>query len=503
LSFNKMIIAHDLGTTGNKASLHSDDGKMLQHCTVPYPAHFASGGVAEQNPMDWWEAVGQATKKLTQMANVSANEITGIGISGQMMGAIFLDENYNPTRDAIIWADFRAQKQSDYLIEKVGLEKAYKRLGHRLNPTYSIAKVMWVRDNQPEVWSKTRHICIAKDFINHKLTNRFVTEPSDASSTNCFDQLNLVWDEEILKVADIPVSYFPEIVKSTSVIGGLTSAAADHLGLNVGTPVVAGGGDGPMAALGAGIISPTDGAYACMGSSSWVAVSTAKPLHDAKMRSMTWNHIVPNQFSPTATMQAGGASLQWIVEDLMPASEKDRFNILLGEAEKVSSADDGLYFLPHILGERSPYWNPSAAGAFIGLGRHHDRSYLVRAVLEGVAFNLLTCIQAFTDNGVPIDQVDVIGGGAESALWLQIFSDIGGVKVRSRSIVEDANSLGAAVTTLVALGKGEFSMVKQLSTITAEFNPSSDSKKYARQHEIFLDGYNKLEDWFNTRKSFN
>lgn len=498
-----MIIAHDLGTTGNKASLHSDDGKMLQHCTVPYPAHFASGGVAEQNPMDWWEAVGQATKKLTQMANVSANEITGIGISGQMMGAIFLDENYNPTRDAIIWADFRAQKQSDYLIEKLGLEKAYKRLGHRLNPTYSIAKVMWVRDNQPEVWNKTRHICIAKDFINHKLTNRFVTEPSDASSTNCFDQLNLVWDEEILKVADIPVSYFPEIVKSTSVIGGLTSAAADHLGLNVGTPVVAGGGDGPMAALGAGIISPTDGAYACMGSSSWVAVSTVKPLHDAKMRSMTWNHIVPNQFSPTATMQAGGASLQWIVENLMPASEKDRFNILLGEAEKVSSADDGLYFLPHILGERSPYWNPSAAGAFIGLGRHHDRSYLVRAVLEGVAFNLLTCIQAFTDNGVPIDQVDVIGGGAESALWLQIFSDIWGVKVRSRSIVEDANSLGAAVTTLVALGKGEFSMVKQLSTITAEFNPSSDSKKYARQHEIFLDGYNKLEDWFNTRKSFN
>ena len=498
-----MIIAHDLGTTGNKASLHTDDGKMLQHCTVPYPAHFASGGVAEQNPMDWWEAVGQATKKLTQMANVSANEITGIGISGQMMGAIFLDENYNPTRDAIIWADFRAQKQSDYLIEKVGLEKAYKRLGHRLNPTYSIAKVMWVRDNQPEVWSKTRHICIAKDFINHKLTNRFVTEPSDASSTNCFDQLNLVWDEEILKVADIPVSYFPEIVESTSVIGGLTSAAADHLGLNVGTPVVAGGGDGPMAALGAGIISPTDGAYACMGSSSWVAVSTTKPLHDAKMRSMTWNHIVPNQFSPTATMQAGGASLQWIVEDLMPASEKDRFNILLGEAEKVSSADDGLYFLPHILGERSPYWNPSAAGAFIGLGRHHDRSYLVRAVLEGVAFNLLTCIQAFTDNGVSIDQVDVIGGGAESALWLQIFSDIWGVKVRSRSIVEDANSLGAAVTTLVALGKGEFSMVKQLSTITAEFNPSSDSKKYARQHEIFLDGYNKLEDWFNTRKSFN
>jgi xylulokinase len=498
-----MIIAHDLGTTGNKASLHSDDGKMLQHCTISYPAHFASGGVAEQNPMDWWNAVGGASKKLLQMANISADQITGIGISGQMMGAIFLDENFNPTRDAIIWADFRAQKQSDLLIEKIGLEKAYKKLGHRLNPTYSISKVMWVRDNQPDIWAKTKHICIAKDFVNQKLTGRFVTEPSDASSTNCFDQIKLNWDTEILSAANIPISYFPEIVSSTTVIGGLTKDAADHVGLNAGTPVVAGGGDGPMAALGAGIIEPSDGAYVCMGSSSWIAVSTDKPLHDSKMRSMTWNHIVPNKFSPTATMQAGGASLQWMVEDLLPASEKDRYKILLDEAGKVNSSDDGLFFLPHILGERSPYWNPSAAGAFIGLGRHHDRSYLVRAVLEGVAFNLLTCIQAFTDNGVPIKQVDVIGGGAESALWLQIFADIWGVKVRSRSIVEDANSLGAAVTTLVALGKGEFSMVKELSTITAEFNPTSQSQKYQKQHKVFLDGYYKLEEWFNTRKISN
>lgn len=496
-----MIIAHDLGTTGNKASLHGDDGKMLQHCTISYPAHFATGGVAEQNPMDWWNAVGGASKKLLQMANISADQITGVGISGQMMGAIFLDENFNPTRDAIIWADFRAQKQSDLLIEKIGLEKAYKKLGHRINPTYSISKVMWVRDNQPDIWAKTRHICIAKDFINQKLTGKFVTEPSDASSTNCFDQINITWDTEILDAAKIPLSYFPEIVPSTTVIGGLTKDAADHVGLNAGTPVVAGGGDGPMAALGAGIIDASDGAYVCMGSSSWIAVSTDKPLHDPKMRSMTWNHIVPNKFSPTATMQAGGASLQWIVENLLPVPEKDRYKILFEEAGKVNSSDDGLFFLPHILGERSPYWNPSAAGAFIGLGRHHDRSYLVRAVLEGVAFNLLTCIQAFTDNGVPIKQVDVIGGGAESALWLQIFADIWGVKVRSRSIVEDANSLGAAVTTLVALGKGEFSMVKQLSTITAEFNPTSQSENYQKQHKIFLDGYYKLEEWFTTRKS--
>lgn len=498
-----MIIAHDLGTTGNKASLHDGDGTMLQHCIISYPAHFASGGVAEQEPMHWWNAVGEATRKLMAMAHVNASEIEGIGISGQMMGAIFLDENFNPTRNAIIWADYRSQEQSDYLIDSIGLDTAYRKLGHRLNPTYSIAKIMWVRDNQPEIWSKTKHICIAKDFVNHKLTGNFVTDPSDASSTNCFDQINKIWDKEILKAAKIPVEYFPKIVPSDSVIGGLTSEAALHLGLNSGTPVVAGGGDGPMAALGAGIIDPEDGAYVCLGSSSWVAVSTKKPLHDPKMRSMTWNHIVPNRYSPTATMQAGGASLQWIVEDLMPNSEKNRYEILLSEASKVSSSDDGLYFLPHILGERSPYWNPSAAGAFIGLGRHHNRAYLVRAVLEGVAFNLQTCIQAFTENGVSIKQIDVIGGGAESALWLQIFADVWGVKVRGRSIVEDANSLGAAVTTLCALGKGNFSMVKNLSTITSEYLPSQNRSLFSEKHKIFLDGYYKLEKWFETRKPKN
>lgn len=495
-----MIIAHDLGTTGNKASLHDVSGRIISHVTVSYPAHFAAGGVAEQDPYDWWNAVGAATKQLLKAANISANQVTGMGLSGQMMGAVLLDENYEPVRPALIWADYRSNPQTKELLKEFPMAQAYKELGHQLNPTYSITKAMWVRDHEPDIWAKVRHICNAKDFINQRLTGRLVTDPSDASSTNAFNQNTGTWSERVLKAARIDPSLLPEILPSTAILGELTKEAAAHTGLVAGTPIVVGGGDGPMAAVGAGIIEPSDGAYVCMGSSSWVSISATEPLHDPQMRSMTFNHVVPGHFVPTATMQAGGASLQWITETLIPEPQKDRFQVLLNEAAKVKSADDGLFFLPHIMGERSPYWNPDASGSFIGLGKHHNRGHMVRAVLEGVAFNLLTCIQAFSENGTQVKQVDVIGGGAESSLWLQIFADVWGIKVRSRSIVEEANSLGAAVTTLVGLGLAEYNVVKELSTITAEYAPSTEGhKRYLTQHQTFLNGYRALEPWFPTR----
>jgi xylulokinase len=495
-----MIIAHDLGTTGNKASLHEDDGRIVSSCTITYPVHFTTGGIAEQDPINWWIAVGTATKKLLQDANISPSQITGVGISGQMMGAVLLDQDYQPVRPALIWADYRSSKQTKELIDQLGMPSVYAELGHQLNPTYSITKAMWVRDNEPDNWAKVKHICLAKDFVNYKLTNRLATDPSDASSTNAYDQTTGVWSQRILKAARINPDLLPEILPSTSILGEITKESSLHTGLRVGTPVIVGGGDGPMAAVGAGIISATDGAYVCMGSSSWVSISSDKPLLDQKMRSMTFNHVVPGKFVPTATMQAGGASLQWIAETLIPENIPNRYEILLSEAENKNAANEGLYFLPHIMGERSPYWNPDASGAFIGLAKHHNRGLMVRAVLEGVAFNLLTCIQAFSENGTNVEQVDVIGGGAGSALWLQIFADTWGIKVRSRSIVEEANSLGAAVTTLVGLGKTNFDVAKSLSSITGEFTPTPIThKNYLSQHQIFLRGYQALEPWFSNR----
>jgi xylulokinase len=416
-----------------------------------------------------------------------------------MMGAVFLDEGHHPVRPAMIWADHRSTEQADRLLAEVGQDQAYRRLGHRIHPTYTLAKMMWVRDAEPDRWARTRHVCVAKDFVVHRLTGTLVTDPSDASGTDAYDQQSGEWSGALLAAAGIAPGILPPVVASTTVVGGLTPAAAEHTGLLSDTPVVLGGGDGPMAAVGAGVLTPDDGPYVCLGSSSWISASTTQPLHDPAMRSMTFNHIVPGHFVPTATMQAGGASLHWVVE-LLGAGGVDFEDLLLAAAE-ASAADEGLFFLPYLLGERSPHWNAGAAGVFAGLQRHHSAGHLVRAVLEGVAFNLRTCIAAFTENGIPVDGVDVIGGGATSDVWMQVLADVWQVPVRRRSIVADANSLGAAVTAAVGLGLApDFGVARSLSTTTAEFCPAAGRDDLSRrQHEIFLDAYDRLEPWFDLR----
>jgi xylulokinase len=495
-----MIVAHDLGTSGNKASLHDEAGTTLATLTVDYPTTFATGGVAEQDPEHWWQAVGSATRRLLESAGVPGSAITGVGMSGQMMGAVFLAEDHRPVRPAIIWADTRSAAQADRLLAEVGQQEAYRRLGHRIHPTYTLAKMMWVRDHEPEHWARTRHVCVAKDFVVHRLTGTLVTDPSDASGTDAFDQTTGEWSELLLGAAGISPDVLPPVVPSTTVVGGLTAEAAAHTGLPQGTPVVLGGGDGPMAAVGAGVLTPADGAYVCLGSSAWISASTTQPLHDIpSMRSMTFNHVVPGHFVPTATMQAGGASLSWAMELLGAAGQG--YEELLHQAATAPAADEGLYFLPYLLGERSPNWNAAAAGTFAGLQRHHGASHLVRAVLEGVAFNLRTCIGAFTENGIPVDCVDVIGGGASSDVWMQVLADVWQVPVRRRTIVAEANSLGAAVTTAVGLGLvDDFGIARKLSTTTAEFAPDGSRGDLVRaQHEVFLDAYARLEPWFDRR----
>ncbi|MCV0334176.1 xylulokinase [Microbacterium sp.] len=494
-----MIIAHDLGTTGNKASLHHDDGRLVASVTVPYPAHFAAGGVAEQDPADWWDAVVAATRDLIARTGTAPTDIAGLVVSGQMMGAVLLDAHGEPARPAIIWADTRAGAQQRELEAAIGAERAYGILGHRLNPTYSVEKVMWVRDNEPDTWARVRRVCVAKDFIVLRLTGRLATDRSDASGTNAYDQAAGTWSDEVLQAARLDPELFPEILESTQIAGTLTDAAADALGLPASVRVVMGGGDGPMAAVGSGVVAPEDGPYVCLGTSSWISFAADAPLHDPAMRTFTFDNVVPGSFVPTATMQAGGASVQWIAEALSPDPAHPETGRLTAEASADVDTDD-LYFLPYLLGERSPMWDPEARGAFVGLARHHARAHLVRAVLEGTAFNLLSCIQAFREAGAVIDRIDAVGGGAQSDVYLSVLADVWGVPVRRRTIVEEANSLGAAVTAAVGLGLTDFSAARALSEVTAEFIPDAARHAvYAERHARFADAYTTLAPWFAGR----
>jgi xylulokinase len=494
-----MIMAHDLGTTGDKATLVDDQGQMVASQTTRYATDFGPGGKAEQNPQDWWDSVCLASRSLITSHPDGADQVEAISFSGQMMGAVLLDQRGEPLRPAIIWADTRSGQQTERLLATVDMERAYAITGHRLNPTYSLSKIMWVRDTEPDLFASVRHFLLAKDYIAFKLTGVIATDPSDASSTNAYDQSAADWSEELIEAAALPRSLFPPITASTTVIGGLTAEAAAATGLKQGTPVVMGGGDGPMAALGAGIVGPDSGAYCYLGSSSWVSLAADAPLHDPGMCTMTFNHVIPGRFVPTATMQTGGASIEWIMDVLEPGVA-DRYARLLGRLPQVQASADGLYFLPHLLGERSPYWNPRARAVFAGLARHHGPENMVRAVVEGVAFNLLTGLRAFTANGLPIERVDAIGGAANSAAILQVLADIWGVSVTPRDLADEATSLGAAVVAGVGIGLFEsFEIAPELSTRGDELKPAAaETARAARSYEVFMDAYRRLEPWFET-----
>ena len=492
-----MIVAHDLGTTGDKATLVSAEGRLVAACTAAYATDFGPGGKAEQDPAAWWAAVCTATRDLLERTGTRPGDVEAVSFSGQMMGAVLLDRAGEPVRPAIIWADTRSVAETATLVDRVGMERGYAITGHRLNPTYSTTKVMWVREHEPAAFARATTVVQAKDYVGHRLTGQLATDPSDASSTNAFDQSAGGWSAEILAAAGLPASLFPEVRPSTAVLGRVTREAAAACGLAEGTPVVVGGGDGPMGALGAGILGPGSGAYCYLGSSSWVSVAADEPLYDPAMRTMTFNHVLPGRFVPTATMQAGGASLEWVVDVLAPGQE-DRFPRLLAEAAEVQAAGDGLYFLPHLLGERSPYWNPAARAVFAGLARHHGPAHLTRAVVEGVAFNLRTGLLAFVENGVAIDSVDAIGGAANAPLVLRLLADVWGVPVVRRNLTDEATAVGAAVVAGVGVGLfDDFDVARRFSAevSTASPDPAAHAR-YAESYALFMEAYARLEPWF-------
>ncbi|MBF0815949.1 xylulokinase [Microbacterium paludicola] len=495
------MLSHDLGTTGDKATLVDDAGRVVDTTTATYSVTFGPGGLAEQDPDDWWRAVCVASRQLIDAHPEARGALAAVAFSGQMMGAVMLDGDLAPVRPAIIWADTRSSAQADRLVERVGMARAYRITGHRLNPTYTLPKLMLVRDREPDVFARVRHVVLAKDYVVLRLTGELATDPSDASGTNAFDQTSGDWSDELLAAAEVPRGVLPPIVPSTTIIGHVTGEAASLTGIAAGTPVVIGGGDGPMAALGAGVHAPSSGTYGYLGTSSWVSYASTAPLHDPQMRSMTFNHVVPGLFVPTATMQSGGGAIEWIADVLEPQSGGERYAALLGPARSAAAADDGLFFLPHLLGERSPYWNPHARAAFVGLGRHHDRPHLVRAVLEGVAFTLMSGLHAFREGGAAITGVDLIGGAANSEVVMSVLCDVWGVPVRRRALVDESTALGAAVVGGVGVGVfSDFGISRRMSELDEPLQPDhTATAKYREAHEAFTDAYRRLEPWFEDR----
>ncbi len=504
------ILAHDIGTTGDKATIFSSEGQLLCSEFTPYETYYPRPGWAEQDPMDYWRSFCITTRNIIEKSGIKPSEIVTVSFSGQMMAALPVDANGEPLRNCIIWADLRSKDQADIIAKRVSPERVYEITGHRLSASYSASKIMWIRDNEPDVYKAAYKFIHPKDFLLNRLTGKFITDLSDASGMNLFDINTLRWSEEMLKATGISVSKLPEVMEAVSICGKIGKKAAAESGLVEGMPVCVGGGDGVCATCGAGVLTEDEG-YIYLGTSTWMGLATEKPVLDPKMRTFTFCHIKKGLYFPAGTMQSGGGSLQWFKNALcdyeLDAARKegrDVYDILNVKASRIQCGSEGLIFLPYLMGERSPYWNPDARACFIGLNMRHKKEHMLRAVFEGVCFNMKLIRDSFSELGYSPGEIRLIGGGAKSSLWRQIMADILDVPVVKLNFIEEATSVGAAM--IGGLASGVFRNLKEATRfIKREEISVPDPGRvdiYGKLFDVFKKSYNSLVEVFMNISDF-
>jgi len=504
----RYLIAHDLGTSSDKVSLFSTEGKLVKSYTIPYDVHFFHKNYAEQNTEDWWEAVCTATRKIVE--DIDPKAVLAISFSSQMQACVVVDKEGNALRPAMIWADQRAEEQAEQLVQKIGAKRLYELNGHRVSASYSIEKLMWIRDNEREIYEKTYKMLLAKDYIICRLTGEFVTDYSEASGTDAFDLKRLKWSGEVLEAAGISLDKMPELHASTDVIGSLSTSAAEALGLTTGTVVVCGGGDGPCSALGAGSIESGQ-MFLSFGTSSWIAGTTDEVFLDQEKTLICFGHVIPGKYMPCGTMQAAGSSYSYIKNALCKEEEKlaeeqgeSVYDILNQLVLQSPVGAKGLVFLPYMLGERSPRWNPDTSGSFLGIKMEHEKCDYIRAVLEGVAMNLSIILEAQKERTEITDLV-LTGGGAKGDVLAQILSDVLNVNLHRLDHVEEATSIAAAVIAGVGVGVFEdFTVIHQFVKQVRDFVPNQDVQGvYEEQKVRFEKGYQCLREYYEVEKRGN
>jgi len=456
-----MFLAFDLGTGGSKASLHDADGVPLASAFVPYPTLYPAPGLHEQRPEDWWEAIAGSARKLLAGAGADPRAVRAIGISGHSLGVVPLDREGRLLREtAPIWSDSRpGPEEIAPVFERIEEGRWYEMTGCGFPPAlYPIFKLRWYRHREPAMFGRIGKVLGTKDTINHRLTGRIATDPSYASGSGLYDIATGGYSEELLAASGLPREILPDIVPSSSVLGGLTAEAAGALGLPRSVAVVAGGVDNSCMALGARAFEEGR-CYNSLGSSSWIAVSSARPVIDRRSRPYVFAHVVPGLFASATAIFSAGTSFRWIRDricpDLAAAAEregKDPYDALTALAAGSPPGARGLLFNPSLAGGSGLDPSPRIRGAFLGLDLAHGRADLVRAAMEGIALGLRVALDELRRLAPVGSQMVVVGGGARSPLWRRILADALGVEVLKTSIDQGAAALGAAAVAAVGTG---------------------------------------------------
>ena len=457
---SKYIIAYDLGTGGNKASLYDVEGECLAGNFVAYETRYPNSGWHEQRPADWWDAVVASTRGLLAETGVDASEIACIGISGHSLGAVPLDADGQLLREGTpIWSDSRPDTQVGEFFSRVNEARWYHTTGNGFPAAlYTAFKVMWYRDNEPDMFARIARVIGTKDYVNYRLTGRTVTDYSYASGCGVYDLLAWDYSDDLLAAANLPREIFPDIVPSTEVIGALTAVAAEALGLPRSVRVVAGGVDNSCMALGARNTAPGR-VYNSQGSSSWIAISDDKPLLDEATRPYVFTHVMPGMFTSAVGVFSTGTSFRWVRDhlcrDLVNRAAKsgdDVYDLMTAQAAASPVGANKLLFNPSMAGGSSLDESTNIRGSFIGLDLGHTRADVIRATMEGVAMALRLGLDALGKLTDISDEMVVVGGGSRSELWRQIHADLYKMNVVKTNIDQQAAALGAAAVAAVGTG---------------------------------------------------
>jgi len=482
----------DVGTGGTRALLVDERGRVRHAFTAHHEDMRMERPLwAEQRPENWWDAAQSAIRGVLGAAGASGKDVRGIGLSGQMHGLVLLDESDHVIRPALIWCDQRSQAQVDSINASVGKGTVLSCIANPVLTGFTLPKLLWVRDNEPKAFTRVRRILLPKDYVRFKLTGEYVSDVSDASGTALFDVVRRRWSNELVERLGLDAEILPRVLESQEVSGVVSRAAAASTGLAEGVPVVAGAGDQAASAVGNGIVET--GRVSCtIGTSGVVFAHTASPSYDPAGRVHTFCHAVPGAWHVMGVTQGAGLSLQWFRRNLAPGVEYDA---LTAEAGNAPAGSQGLYWLPYLMGERTPHLDAFARGGWIGLTAKHTRADLIRSLLEGVAYSQKDCLDIIEGMGVMVDSIRLSGGGARSGFWRQMFADVFGRRVATLE-TEEGSAYGAALLSMV--GTGQYTSVLDVCNAviheTASLSPrASEVDVYARGHKIYQSLYPALK----------
>jgi D-xylulose kinase len=494
----------DIGTSGTKTVLFDEKGNTVASSIEEYPLYQPHAGWAEQEPEDWWKAVCSTVSNVMLKSGIDSAEIKGVGLSGQMHGAVLLDGESNVLRKAIIWCDQRTSKECDEITSVIGKERLISITANPALTGFTASKILWVRNNEPQIFDKVKKILLPKDYIRLKLTGEFATEVSDASGMQLMDIPARTWSAEVLEKLGLDRSMLADMYESQEVSGHITRKASELTGLREGTPVVGGAGDQAAGAVGNGIVR-SGVVSSTIGTSGVVFAYMDKVSIDPLGRVHTFCHAVPNTWHIMGVTQGAGLSLKWYRDNFCIEEKRtaelmgvDPYVLMDSEAEKVGAGSEGLIYLPYLMGERTPHLDPNARGVFFGLSAKHGKPEFVRSIMEGVVFSLRDCLEIIRGMGVDIKEVRASGGGGKSCLWRQMQADVFGTDIATINSSEGP-ALGVAI--LAGVGTGVYRSVSEAceTVISVKSKQEADMKQhllYEKYYRIYGGLYKSLKGNF-------